>query len=77
MDWEETLGDPRPDWNSQFDGLDGAQADGTACMKCGDDFTGPADKHRVGTYRLTGAAVYACTDCYPYYKDLWAVWEAA
>jgi len=75
MDWEETLGDRKAEWDSQFDGLDGAQADGSACVKCGEDFTELIGKHQVGTHRPTGASVYACTDCYPHYKALWALWE--
>jgi hypothetical protein len=77
MDWEETLGDQKPKWDSQFDGLDRAQVDGSACVKCRESFTGLQGKHRVGRHRPTGAAVYACTDCYPDYKALWALWEAA
>lgn len=35
MDWEETLGDQKPKWDSQFDGLDRAQVDGSACVNVG------------------------------------------
>jgi len=77
MDWEETLGDQKPEWDSQFDGADGDQVAGRACAQCSDGFTGAEGKHRVGTHRPTGAAMYACADCYPQYKDLRTLWEAA
>lgn len=54
-------------WNSRWDALDPAQADGRVCVLCGDEFDYSAAKpqsHQVGrSYK--DYDVFACTDCLP------------
>lgn len=65
-----------PDWNSQWDGLDPAQADGRECVSCGDLFTNSEVKHPVGqSYK--DYEVFACEDCLPTVQRIHNDWEAA